>query len=117
MAALEDNPIRFTTKPEKRQLLRNYLQAWSRFQFLEPSSENVEVIPFEDGPAWELAGGVLAQSSGLQKVCFHQLGSTLRSIPRKTWETQLDFNCRDFSIDPAQDLLVAICQPPDQANR
>ena len=41
-------------------------------------------------------------------IDFVQLPSRLRGIPMRQWRLIFDFNVRDFSMDPSQDLLVII---------
>jgi hypothetical protein len=114
MLALEDNPSLQLDRQQKRQLLQRYNEAWLRLQQLEPNGENVQTFQIDDGPAWELAGGVLGQSSRMRHMRFHQLGSELRGISKKTWDVELDFLCRDFTMDPGQDLLVVLRDPQDE---
>ena len=65
-------------------------------------------VPVSDGPAWELADGVLAQCAGEKKLEFRQLPSRLRNIPEATWTVDVAFHVVDFTIDSSQDLLVFI---------
>lgn len=110
-SALEDNPSHPSSTLVKRELLRTYQDAWSRLPQLRPHRDNATSIDIEQGPAWELAGGVLGQTSGSHKIHFRQLGSDLRGVPREAWDVNLSLNCRDFTMDPGQDLLVTICAP------
>lgn len=65
------------------------------------------------GQTWELYGGVLAQGPDSSSLTFRQLPSELRGIEEKEWMiSDIGFNIRDFGMDPAQDLLVAIQVPP-----
>jgi hypothetical protein len=67
------------------------------------------------GRLWELYGGVLGLSTPEDALVFHQLPSDLRSIDQKIWTIGPDFgirDMRDFTMDPAQDLLV-LFETPD----
>lgn len=58
--------------------------------------------------AWELINGVLAFGVGRRLRCI-QLPSALRDIPEKEWFIEdIGFTLRDFTMDPAQDLLVIL---------
>ena len=107
MACMEDNPLSTLTRAEKLPLLRQYEKAWDNFT-MEGGPYTRQMTPILDGPAWELAGGVIAQSAGPTSVEFTQLPSTVRGITEKVWKIDLDFDLRDFTIDPGQDLLVAV---------
>lgn len=48
---------------------------------------------------------------GYRSVRFHQLGAEVRGVPNKTWDVEMDFMVRDFTMDPGQDLLVALRTP------
>lgn len=112
-AELEDNPVNSLDVPTKCDLLRTYQAAWSRLPQLESTERNTEIIRLAqtvENFTYELAGGVLGLLSTPTKVHFNQLGSELRGIPSKTWEIDLKMHCRDFTMDPGQDLLVVVSQ-------
>ena len=103
----EDNPRSTLSPAERLQLLRKHQEAWSS---LRPSYE--KVIPMLIGQTWELYGGVLAQGPDSSSLKFRQLPSELRGIEEKEWMiNDIGFTIRDFGMDPAQDLLVAIQMP------
>ena len=61
------------------------------------------------GGYWELYGGVLAGCESSRTLVFRQLPSLIRGIPDKEWSIpDLDFDVDDFTMDPAQDLLVVV---------
>lgn len=68
------------------------------------------------GRIWELYGDVFAQSSTPNVLHFRQLPSKYRKIEEKTWGVALDIHVRDFTMDPAQDLLVLIEEPTSFPN-
>lgn len=65
------------------------------------------------GSLYELYGGVLVQSNHLggRGLVFRVLPSHYRNIEEHVWSLDLDLMLRDFTLDPAQDLLVLIAQP------
>ena len=111
ISGLEDNPENSLATQTKRPLLRKYREAWKKLHCLTARKSNTTLIECEDGPVWELAGGVLGQSIGTRIVRFNQLGSKLRGVAAKEWSVEIDFNMRDFTMDPGQDLLVVLCEP------
>lgn len=114
VAGLEDNPNHRLNGPTKRPILHKYQEAWSKIASLCARQSNSIVLPIEEGPAWELAGGVLGQSIGQSRLRFDQFGSKLRGIPRRRGEIEVGFNLRDFTMDPGQDLIVALREPVNQ---
>lgn len=104
---MSDNPSSTMPVPQKLSVLREYTQAWHE---LSPESlaRNKQVVPMLDGPAWELAGGVLAQSIGMTKIEFRQFPSQLRGVEAETWTADPPCYVRDFTMDPGQDLLVVV---------
>lgn len=111
IAGLEDNiehPLRERTK---RPLLRDYQDTWARVPHLTQRQSNTSTVSFEEGPAWELSGGVLGQSVGQKKLRFHRLGSKLSGVTPLAWAVDVDYDVRDFTMDPAQDLVVALKEP------
>ena len=53
----------------------------------------------------------MAQSIGTKALRFKRTGSKLRGIEENTWDVDYGFNIRDFTMDPGQDLLVALREP------
>lgn len=111
IAGLEDNLEHPLDRPTKRRLLRAYQNAWSRVRSLSARESNTVVARLEDGPAWELAGGVLGQSVGTTTLRFRQAASKFRGVQEKAWDVDYGFNIRDFTMDPGQDLLAALREP------
>ena len=107
---MEDNRTSLLSKAEKLSQLRHYRQTW-RHIGRQDQKFTAEVVPIHDGPAWEFAGGVLAQCVGTKAIEFKQLPSSLRGVKAQTWTAQLGTNIVDFTADPGQDLLVIIQAP------
>lgn len=108
MKAGQEDGFTSTLSPAERlQLLRRHQAAWTS---LEPCYE--KAVPMLVGNTWELYGGVLAQGPDSSSLTFRQLPSELRGIEEKQWMiSDMGFEIRDFGMDPAQDLLVAIQRP------
>lgn len=113
IAGLEDNPDHPLRRPAKRPLLRTYRDAWNNLSHLTARHSNTVRIPLEGGFSWELAGGVLGQSVEPNQLRFDRLGSKLRGIEPQTWTFDVSLDLRDFTMDPGQDLLVALHEPLD----
>lgn len=107
---MENGPPSSLTVADRLRILRNHQKAWKALEY-----NSSHVIPMLKGNVWELYGGVLAQqtSKDSQILEFRQLPSELRGIKEKEWQVRwLGFRIRDFSMDPAQELLVVIEKPP-----
>ncbi|KAG6381041.1 hypothetical protein JVT61DRAFT_5437 [Boletus reticuloceps] len=89
-------------------ILQDSQSAWHTLQWT--ASKDVRML---QGSLYELYGGVLVQSDhqGGHGLVFRRLPSHYRSIKEHVWSLHLDLNLRDFTLDPAQDLLVLIAQP------
>ena len=89
-------------------MLRNNQAAWHTLQWT--ALKDVRML---QGSLYELYGGVLVQSNhlGSSSLVFRRLPSRCRSIEEHVWSLDLDFILRDFTLDPAQDLLVLIAKP------
>jgi len=89
-------------------MLRNSQAAWHTLQWT--ALKDVRML---QGSLYELYGGVLVQSNHLggRSLVFRRLPSHYRNIEEHVWSLDLDFILRDFTLDPAQDLLVLIAQP------
>ena len=107
IAGMEDNPRNTLSKAEKLPLIKQYYQTWKDIG-AETTTFKKDTLRILDGPAWELTGGVLAQSVGTKSVEFRQLPSVARGVAESLWPVELDFNLVDFTMDPGQDLLVTI---------
>ena len=104
---MEDNPLNTSTKENKLPQVKRYEEAWLSLTDEDVSrSEFVWNLP--GAPAWDLARGILSLCAGPRTIQFRQLPSSVRGIPERTWELDLDFDIVDFTIDPGQDLMVAI---------
>ncbi|KAF8526809.1 hypothetical protein JB92DRAFT_2870066 [Gautieria morchelliformis] len=64
-------------------------------------------------PTWKLRGGVLARGfTNMPSVLsFIQLPSAVRGTSVHTWHSDMKVNMIQFSIDPAQDLVVLVAWP------
>ncbi|KAL0947475.1 hypothetical protein HGRIS_013580 [Hohenbuehelia grisea] len=103
-----DGPPSSVSCASRLKTLRNHQHAWTRMDWSE-----MREFPSTDGGLWELAGNVFAQYEEQGGMLFTQLPSKLRGIAEHSWRlTNLNYNVGDFTIDPAQDLLVLIDEPP-----
>ena len=92
------------TTSERFDLLRKYQASWKNIE----RNEHNTIISGQGG-VWELYGNVWAHSKERDDVIeFVQLPSRIRGIPMRQWTLRFEFAVRDFSMDPSQDLLVAI---------
>ena len=92
------------TTSERFDLLRKYEASWKNIE----RNEHNTIISGQGG-VWELYGNVWAHSKERDDVIeFVQLPSRIRGIPMRQWTLRFEFAVRDFSMDPSQDLLVAI---------
>ena len=89
--------------PSRLDAIRRHTEAWNNLQF--PTRNQ---IPMEFSGAWELAGGVLAQTNPRGGISCVQMPCSIKGIPEHRWVAPTDFPIRDFTIDTSQDLLVAI---------
>ncbi|KAG2154684.1 hypothetical protein DEU56DRAFT_769753 [Suillus clintonianus] len=107
VSGMMDGPPSPLTTSDRLALLKGRNAAWESLKWVESKD-----IPMMQGHIWELYGDVFAQSSTPDVLHFRQLPSTYRKIEEKSWNMALDIHVRDFTMDPAQDLLVLIEQPP-----
>ena len=89
--------------PSRLEALRRYTHAWNNLQF--PTHK---LIRMEDGPAWELVSGILAQTNSHGGISCVQMPCRIKGIPERRWVAFPETQIRDFTIDMSQDLLVAI---------
>lgn len=106
VSGMVDGPPSTLTTSDRLALLKERNAAWESLRWVESRD-----IPMMQGHIWELYGDVFAQSSTSDVLHFRQLPSNYRKIEEKTWGVALDINVRDFTMDPAQDLLVLIEEP------
>lgn len=102
---MDDVPSNTLSNAMKREILTRHIRATKKWP---EDLLTKQTIPLLEGPLWELCGGVLAQSDGRRDLDFWQLPSTIRGIPAKEWGVDVDFDIADFTLDPSQDLLVAV---------
>ncbi|KIJ68199.1 hypothetical protein HYDPIDRAFT_145979 [Hydnomerulius pinastri MD-312] len=107
VAGVEDGPPSSMEPASRLATLRNSQAAWNSLRWT-----GVKDVPMLRGSLYELYGGVLVQSTHLGGLVFRRLPSQFRGIEEYTWSLDLpDLDLRDFSLDPAQDLLVLISRP------
>ncbi|KAI6153701.1 hypothetical protein BKA82DRAFT_4093052 [Pisolithus tinctorius] len=107
VAGKQDNPRSSLDFSRKLAVLRQHQAAWGALQWA-----NTCDIPMLRGGLWELYGGVLAQSDSDLTLRFRRLPSQIRGIEEHVWSVSTsDVDLRDFTMDPAQDLLVLIARP------
>lgn len=111
VSGMMDGPSSPLTTSDRLALLKERNAAWESLRWVESQD-----IPMMQGHVWELYGDVFAQSSTPDVLHFRQLPSKYRKIEEKTWGVALDIHVRDFTMDPAQDLLVLIEQPKSLPN-
>lgn len=104
---MDDNPHNPMVVAQKLPLLKHHARLWAELTTPNLMGRS-QKFPLRDGPAWELAGGVLALSIQTDQIEFRQLPSQVRGIQGKTWITELCCSMVDFSMDPGQDLLAAV---------
>ncbi|RPD76028.1 hypothetical protein L226DRAFT_461728 [Lentinus tigrinus ALCF2SS1-7] len=103
-AGMEDGPSSTLTPSARLALLRERQSAWKSLTWRSEAT-----YPMTIGEYWELYGGVLAQEEGGKKLVFRQLPSAIRGIEAREWEIRdAGTDIQDFSMDPAQDLLVVV---------
>ena len=112
LSGMTDNHRSTLPVAQKLALLKEHAATWSE---LSPDilEEQKQVIQIRDGPAWELAGGVLAQCIGSNEIEYRQLPSRHRGIEKNTWTTHIPCPVRDFTMDPGQDLLAFVEDLPE----
>jgi hypothetical protein len=108
VSGMIDGPPSPLTASHRLALLKERNAAWETLRWKESSDD----LPMQQGQVWELYGGVFAQSSASNILHFRQLPSVYRNIKERSWHVVLDVHVRDFTMDPAQDLLVLIEQLP-----
>ncbi|KAG1875589.1 hypothetical protein DFJ58DRAFT_260058 [Suillus subalutaceus] len=111
VSGMVDGPPSPFTTSDRLALLKERNAAWESLRWVESQD-----TPMMQGHIWELYGDVFAQSSTPNLLHFRQLPSKFRKIEEKTWGVALDIHVRDFTMDPAQDLLVLIEEPTSLPN-
>jgi hypothetical protein len=106
---MTDNPLNRLPPANKLTLVAQY-DAMRTSSFIAASQKRGERNAYStlDGPAWELAGGVLALSADRYDISLKQLPAIKRGIVEKTWRLKPEFPHVDFTMDPGQDLLVVV---------
>ncbi|OJA16126.1 hypothetical protein AZE42_00062 [Rhizopogon vesiculosus] len=106
VSGMMDGPPSSLTASDRLALLKERNAAWEALEWKASND-----LSMQQGHLWELYGGVFAQSSPSNLLHFRQLPSEYRNIKEKSWHVALDVHVRDFTMDPAQDLLVLVEQP------
>lgn len=110
VSGLEDGKRRsLLTATSRLALLKERNEHWETLQWVE--SRDLPLL--QDDVEWQLYGGVLAQSNLLGTMRLYQLPSQYRNIPARSWSLRIPLlsNTEDFTVDPAQDLLVLVEKP------
>ncbi|KAG2095416.1 uncharacterized protein F5147DRAFT_778639 [Suillus discolor] len=107
---MEDGARTQLTAASKLALLKERNASWEALQWAE--SQDL-TLPQGDNMAWELCAGVYAQFSvsGASTMRLYRLPSQCRNIPASSWRIPLLSDTKDFTMDPAQDLLVLVEKP------
>ena len=111
MANMDDGPPSSISKADRLKLLRAHQTAWKNLTWTKKLvvSDNPNATDYEDDEVpWKCLGGVLGQASS-RSLRFIQVPSVFRGIEEKEWTVEdIGFKVGDFTMDPSQDLLVAL---------
>jgi hypothetical protein len=111
MANMDDGPPSSISKADRLKLLRAHQTAWKNLTWTKKSvvSDNPNATDHEDDEVpWKCLGGVLGQASS-RSLHFIRVPSVFRGIEEKEWTVEdIGFRVGDFTMDPSQDLLVAL---------
>lgn len=102
-AGMEDGPPSTLSNSDRLERLLQHQEVWKALRW-----QSETIVPMTRGGVWEFYGGVLAQARGRETLLFKQISSKFKNIEEKDWECDLKLRVRDFTMDPAQDLLVVI---------
>ncbi|KAL1739840.1 hypothetical protein HDZ31DRAFT_48695, partial [Schizophyllum fasciatum] len=93
---------------QRLQKLRKYQENWRRLQFSARTD-----LPSTEDCYFEVSGAFAAFTidDAKQKISFTQLPSELRGLEKRQWTIELTDPVRDFTIEPAMDLLVQLEAP------
>ena len=89
----------------RRRQLEQYQSRWSNLEFC-----SAEKISFDRGDLYDIVGGVFVwrDLKEIGTVCFLQLGSGARGLPRLEWRIQCPENFLGSKIDPASNVFVTL---------
>ena len=65
-------------------------------------------LVINNGQAWDLASGILAQARPNGGISCVQMPCSIKAIPERRWVVLTEIPIFNFTIDVTQDLLVAI---------
>jgi len=106
MANMDDGPPSSISKADRLKLLRAHQMAWKNLTWTKKSV--VSYNPIADDILWKCLGGVLGSAYN-RSLRFIQVPSVFRGIKEKEWTIEdIGFRVEDFTMDPSQDLLVAL---------
>lgn len=83
--------------------LRAHQKAWRQVKWTTETP-----LEMSKANAWELIGGVLGIHVPGAGFTFTMVPSDYRDVAPKEWKVDCNLPCLDFSIDPSQNLLVAL---------
>ena len=89
----------------RRGQLYGYQSRWLRLEFA-----STEDIPFDSGDSYDIVGGVFVWRALREAgtVCFLQVGSSTRGVPRLEWKLQCPEIFLGFKIDPTSNVFVTL---------
>jgi len=91
------------------QLLGEYQESWKSFKFTESTIFDMGTENSND--TWEAMCDVVAKCVSYDSratITLLRVPSRIRGIEKKEWIIDLPYAIADFTLDPAQDLLVVI---------
>ena len=101
---MDDGPPSSVNKADRLKLLRAHQTAWKNLTWTKKS-----VVPYNPTEIpWRCLGGVLGSAYN-RSLRFIQVPSVFRGIEEKEWTVEdIGFRVGNFTMDPSQDLLVAL---------
>lgn len=89
----------------RRGQLEEYQSRWLKLEFA-----SVEDIPLNPGDSYDIVEGMLARKVPKKSstVCFSQIASSARGMPRFEWEVRCPEHFLSFKIDPASNVFVTL---------
>ena len=89
----------------RREQLDQYQSRWLMLE-LAP----IEDIPLDSGDLYDIAGGMLARKVPKKAgtICFSQIASSARGVPRVGWEVRCPEHFLGFKIDPASNVFATL---------
>jgi len=108
-ANMDDGPPSSVSKADCLKLLRAHQTAWKNLTWTKKSVVSYNSFAREiRGMPWKCLGGVLGSAYN-RSLRFIQVPSVFRGIEEKEWTVEdIGFRVGNFTMDPSQDLLVAL---------